>query len=312
MLKNVRSILTIFITLILVGAMAIPAFAQEGDPEGAVAAEGVVASEPFAGSGELAEGSATVAGPETTAPPVSGESASAESVIGADGRIKVNATTAYPNRAIAYLLITWQNNAQGSCTGWFIGPNDVATAAHCIFNTASGAAHGYAKSIVVYPGRNGASAPFGATTMKKKWVGPGWTTTGNPAYDYGVIQTTSALGNTVGWFGFRWQASNSFPGIYTIRGYPGDKPGGTMWTMNGAITGVNASRLWYSIDTFGGQSGSPVYHKFDGSDPGTTPECCYGIGFHTYGTSVPPNFGNSATRITQAVFNRLVSWKNAP
>jgi V8-like Glu-specific endopeptidase len=85
-----------------------------------------------------------------------------------------------------------------------------------------------------------------------------------------------------------------------------------MWTMSGGITSVNSTRQWYQIDTFGGQSGSPLYHLFDGSDPGTTPECCYGAGIHTYGTSVSPFFGNSATRITQAAFNNLTAWRNAP
>jgi V8-like Glu-specific endopeptidase len=75
--------------------------------------------------------------------------------------------------------------------------------------------------------------------------------------------------------------------------------------MNGGITGVNAYRLWYHIDTYGGQSGSPLYHYT--SSYGYT-----SVGIHTYGTSVSPYYGNSATRITQSVFNNFQSWKNQP
>jgi len=312
MFKKISSVLAVITILILLVSsfVATTVFAQEDDP-GDASAEGASAQgagQPFEGTGELADGANALAGPGTTAPGVSGD-AGAESVIGADGRTQVNGTTVYPNRAIVYLLITWSDASMGSCTGWFIGPNDVATAAHCIYNTTLNT---YATSIVVYPGRNGGSTPYGSTTMNKRWVPGGWITNESPTYDYGLIQTVDALGNTVGWFGYRWQTSNAFPGKYTVRGYPGDKPTATLWTMNGLITAVGGSRLWYQVDTFGGQSGSPVYHKFDGSDAGTTPECCYGIGIHTYGTSVPPNFGNSATRITKAVFNALTKWRNTP
>ena len=301
MYKKVSSVLAVITVLVLLAMTSITVFAQEGSPNPEA---GGVASEPFVGSGELATGSAAMAGPEKNPPPMAAD-ASAESVIGVDSRVKVTATTVYPNRAIASLILTFPNAAQYICTGWFIGPNDVATAAHCIYSAADG---GYVTSIVVYPGRNGVSTPYGSTSMQagKRWVPGGWITSGaSPVYDYGVFHTVSAMGNTVGWFGFHWQSSNSFPGSFTVRGYPGDKPSGTLWTMNGGITHVSASRLWYNIDTYGGQSGSPLYQKINNV-------CCYGFGFHTYGTSVSPYVGNSATRINHTVFNNMVTWRNAP
>src|SRR5262249_10631779 len=158
-----------------------------------------------------------------------------------------------------YLYVIWADNTAGSCTGWFIGPHTVATAGHCVYNTAAGTAHGWAKVIRVYPGRNGGTAPYGFTTANQLFSVTGWTNNGYVANDYGGIETKAELGNNVGWFGYAWQASNTFAGAHTVRGYPGDKPSATMWTMNGNITAVSSTRLWYSTDTFGGQSGSPLY-----------------------------------------------------
>lgn len=226
------------------------------------------------------------------------------SVIGADGRIRVNPTTSFPYRAIAQLRVTFPNGGTYGCTGWFIGPRTVATAGHCVYNSSYG---GWATVITAYPGKNGTSTPYGSSTAYRKFSVTGWTQSRNWNYDYGAIQLNSPLGNTVGWFGFRWQSSNTFSGSYTVTGYPCDKPSGTMWRMsdNPGIRGVNTYHLFYQIDTYGCQSGSPVYHNYSSS----CSTCSTAI--HSYGTgqSPYPQY-NSGTRITQSVFNNLVAWKN--
>ncbi|MCA9941419.1 MAG: trypsin-like serine protease, partial [Anaerolineales bacterium] len=200
------------------------------------------------------------------------------SVIGPDGRTKVTATTTYPYRAIAYLSVKFPNGGTYGCSGWFIGSRTVATAGHCVYYASYG---GWATSVTAYPGKNGSSNPYGSSTKYRLFSVTGWTQNGNWDYDYGAIQLNSALGDTVGWFGFRWQSSNTFSGSYTVTGYPGDKPYGTMWTMsdNPGIRGVNTYHLFYQIDTYGGQSGSPVYHNYSAScNPCSVAIHSYGVG----------------------------------
>ena len=81
-----------------------------------------------------------------------------------------------------------------------------------------------------------------------------------------------------------------------LAGYPGDKPFAELWGMARKIKVVGPTTLTYDHDTMGGQSGSPVYIKRNGSR--------YVVGIHNYGASS----GNSATRVTQQVAQRLIAW----
>jgi glutamyl endopeptidase len=94
----------------------------------------------------------------------------------------------------------------------------------------------------------------------------------------------------------------------TLRGYPGDKsPYGTEWTMGGVLEQLTQTRVGYSIDTFGGQSGSPVYGKFAFGQQTCKP-CVLGI--HGYGVGVNPFLTrNSGLRVTQQVFQNLLAWR---
>lgn len=277
----------------------------------ALAAEvGAMASPPGRGTGELVEGGTLQIPAEHLNVPSLDEALGlqGESIIGADSRVRVTVTTSYPNRAIAYLYVVFPNNKAGSCTGWFFGKRAVATAGHCVYSSADG---GWAKTLYVYPGRNGTLMPYGYTTKLTLYTHPRWATLSDHSYDWGIIRTSVAKGSTVGWFGYRWQPSNTFPGPFTVRGYPGDKVGAlarTMWTMSGpvfasSVTGVHSRKLWYQMDTFGGQSGSPIYQIYNNA-------CCYGVGIHAYGIGFPSNSFNSGTRITQALFNQMVAVKN--
>ena len=224
----------------------------------------------------------------------------AETVHGPDDRVQITNTSSYPWRVNASLLITAADNSQWIGTGWFIGPHTLMTAGHVVFIKNSGVPgrDGWVKNIKVMPGRNGATLPFGSVTSTNFRSVTGWTGSGDQNYDYGAIIIPTQLGNTVGWFGFGVYSDNELRESHgNISGYPGAKPGGTQWYDHRNIASVNSRKVYYDIDTAGGQSGSAVYRIINNAR--------YAIGIHAYGGATT----NSATRIVTPVFNNMVNWK---
>jgi glutamyl endopeptidase len=226
----------------------------------------------------------------------------AETVHGPDNRVRITNTSVYPWRAHASLLITAADNSQWIGTGWFIGPHTLMTAGHVVHIKGSGVAgrDGWVKRIQVMPGRNGSALPYGSVTSTNFRSVSGWTNSasGNENYDYGAILLPTQLGATTGWFGFGVYADADLLGtVGNISGYPGDKPSGTQWYDARRIAAVNARKVYYDIDTAGGQSGSAVYRIINGAR--------YAFAVHAYGGATT----NSGTRIVTPMFNNMVGWK---
>lgn len=223
-----------------------------------------------------------------------------ETVHGPDDRIQITNTNVYPWRVHASLLITAADDSMWIGTGWFIGPHTLMTAGHVVFIKNSGVPgrDGWVKRIVVMPGRNGSSLPYGSVTSSNFHSVGGWTNNGDENYDYGSIIIPNDLGNTVGWFGFGvYPDAELLASVGNISGYPGDKPTGTQWYDSRKIASVNTRKVYYDIDTAGGQSGSAVYRIISGDR--------YGIAIHAYGGATT----NSGTRIIKPVYDNMVAWK---
>ena len=85
--------------------------------------------------------------------------------------------------------------------------------------------------------------------------------------DYAIIVLDLPAGSTSSeGFGYNVISPDSevTDRLVSIMGYPGEKPQGTMWTSGGTISKVDTSKLYYRIDTTGGQSGSPIYTWWSG------------------------------------------------
>lgn len=224
----------------------------------------------------------------------------AEAVLGTDDRVQITNTSAYPWRAHASLLITAADGSSWIGTAWFIGPHTLATAGHCVYIKNSGVPgrDGWVRSIRVMPGRNGSTLPYGSATTSAFRTVTGWANNGDQNYDYGAIILPTDLGSTTGWFGIGiFSDSQLNSSTVNISGYPGDKPAGTQWYHANRVSAVNALKVFYTVDTAGGQSGSAVYRIENGSR--------YGVAVHAYGGST----SNSGTRINREVYDNLVRWK---
>lgn len=224
----------------------------------------------------------------------------AETVHGPDDRTRITNTSVYPWRASASLLITAADNSQWIGTGWFNGPHTLVTAGHCVYIKGSGVPgrDGWVRRISVMPGRNASTLPYGAVSSSNFRSVTGWTNNGDQNFDYGAIIIPTELGNTVGWFGFGvYSDADLLASTANITGYPGDKPAGTMWYDSRRVASVNSRKVYYDIDTAGGQSGAAVYRIISGGR--------YAIGVHAYGGATT----NSGTRIVTPVYNNLVAWR---
>jgi glutamyl endopeptidase len=224
-----------------------------------------------------------------------------ELIIGTDDRVNVTSNDVYPWHCICSLLITAQNGSVYIGTGWLVSPRVVLTAGHCVYLHDDG---GWASQIEVIPGRNGAARPYGSVISRNLRSIRGWTLDRDRDYDYAAILLPEErrYGDELGWFGFASRTDDHFSGItLNLSGYPGDggptNQQGTQWWNARAVKDVNEKQITYEIDTWGGQSGSPVWeYTYEGHR--------YGLAIHTWGSTV----SNGATRITSEVFDNIVLW----
>ncbi|TVR70783.1 MAG: hypothetical protein EA415_12455 [Sphaerobacteraceae bacterium] len=182
-----------------------------------------------------------------------------------DTRQRISPTTHFPASATTFIEGGFSGGFN-HCSGTFIGPNVVLTAAHCIFVHELG---GWMNNQLVVPGADGNHAPFGYQYAAWGWVPDGWIQTGDLFYDVGLlVLPDSTLGNQVGWFDLAIFTNQTLlsptfnPGT---AGYPADKPFATMWmTTEPSFLDVDDALLYNRLDSYFGQSGSSVWRNSDG------------------------------------------------
>lgn len=233
-----------------------------------------------------------------------------ESIIWPDDRTKVTDTSVYPWRTVCNLLMTFPDGAQGGCSGAIVGRSDghgflVLTAGHCIYSHGNG---GWATSVKVIPGLNDDYMPYNYAWGAYLRSYTGWTVSGMTQHDWGVVTLDRSVGDFTGWMG-RMTASPSnsmYTSILNTAGYPGDKGGDTMWFDWDYGHSADEYNHWYYMDTYAGQSGSPVW-RFTGDSR-------YILTTHTCGTAgcgISGKGCNHGTRLNSDKFDRITSWVNS-
>lgn len=221
-----------------------------------------------------------------------------EVVIGRDDRVQIANTRALPWKRICHLNIKTATGKSYLGTGFFVGPRTIITAGHCVYIHSQG---GWAREIIVTPGRNASETPFKSFTATSFRSVKGWVTDKSRNYDYGaiILPKNVVIPSEIGAFGFASYSNQSLLSRkLNTAGYPGDKPSGTLWFHGRKAKSVSTRTITYDIDTAGGQSGSAVWVQ-DTSGRRTV------VGIHTNGSPK----GNSAIRITKSVFENLKRWR---
>ena len=206
--------------------------------------------------------------------------ASTESVLGVDDRRWLRSrTTTFPNSAIGRLDFR-QAGRSYWCTGTLIDADTVLTAGHCVHDGLDGE-DGWSTRVRFVPGAEGNRAPFGSCEPTELLTMPLWYAEGREYQDLGLVQLDCRIGEVVGWFGYR--AVNGRTTMRNVsvmlRGYPGDKVWSSLWNDSDRIRVSQARMLFYAADTYGGQSGSPVFNVRRCN--GVRGACILGV--HAYG-----------------------------
>jgi V8-like Glu-specific endopeptidase len=216
--------------------------------------------------------------------------------VGTPIRTPVNEARIYPFDAVVRLEIYFPKSKSPVLgSGALIsaprqkGSNHVLTAAHLFYRPDLG---GYATKAIVIPGQNGPNfKPFGTAAKTLTQFYPGWFAhnTFNYDDDLAVIKINRTFPNSFGYDA----ASNVSNPLLNTAGYPEDLStnGTAMYQDNGyASVTANGQQLSFtSIDTYIGQSGSPLWLYF----PLTNQSIIIGVISHesstaNYGTLITP------------------------
>src|SRR5262249_45687887 len=186
-------------------------------------------------------------------------------------------------------------------SGAMIGANDVLTAGHLLWNSQ----YGFAKNIMVMPAEAGTYEPFGSAIGQTWTVPPEYVSSGGGVdFDIGVINLSTNIGFSTGWFGVQPVSAQTVIGsTMTLDSYPTDLTGGEyQYISSDNVDAVHGNALLYNgaLDMYFGSSGGPLWWQMNGG--------FYIVGVNTFQTT--DGLYNGGTMLTNDLFNRVVTWSN--
>jgi len=169
---------------------------------------------------------------------------------------------------------------------------------------------GTATSILVTPGRNVGAIQYGSRVSTRFSATNLWFQSQDPDFDIGCIHLDTAFDPFPGSFSIESMDPAELEGyLVNVAGYPADKGGDKMYHHANQVLRASDRRLFYNVDTMGGQSGGPAWvHRSEDGPPVV-------VGIHAYGeVATPAHFNieaNSAPRIIPEVFVLIQGWVEA-
>jgi V8-like Glu-specific endopeptidase len=173
----------------------------------------------------------------------------------------------YPYSSVVYVVSTFPNGDMLSGTGVMVGPNDVLTASHLLWNVEDG---GAAVSVSISPGYDNGATPYG-TYAAAEWSyyeldvdGDDRLTIDESQYDVGIIGLSSRVGDQTGWFGMDPNGTSDF---YNLTGYPAtfnSASGFAQMTNDWGYADEHATNWvfdYVDITSTPGNSGGPLWYQ---------------------------------------------------
>lgn len=185
-------------------------------------------------------------------------------------RVSDDESESYPFSSATKLIITFPNGKRVSCSGTMVDTKSLLTCGHCIYSHDNG---GWATNVMAMPGynNNGDFQPFGAAHSINLTTFTSWVENEDYNGDIAIVVLNRPVGALSGWLGYGYlnSVTNYLDRDYHTTGYPAATPydGGEPYYRNGRFDFNENDRLLYSFDkSYGGQSGSGVYHKDGNGD----------------------------------------------